>query len=150
MKKVILAILLLLCTYSANAQQAITWKTLSNITWKKQYVDFMGGYYDVPRFGTNIEALDNKEISIKGFYVPIDMEETFFALSKSQSSMCFFCGGDGLESVVEILVKKGYTGFKRIKTDKYIEVKGTLVLNRNDPEHLMYVLKNAELVTVIK
>jgi hypothetical protein len=110
----------------------------------------LGGYYDIANFGASLEALNKKEISIKGFYVPIDMEGTVFALSKSPSSTCFFCGTGGIETVMEIVVKKGHQELKRIKTDKYIELKGVLELNRDDPEHLMYLLKEAELLQVIK
>ena len=56
----------------------------------------------------------------------------------------------GIETVMEIFVKKGHKELKRVKTDKFIEVKGILVLNRDDPNHLMYLLKDAELVKVIK
>ena len=113
---IVLAFFLGLC--SAKAQQAISWQTLSNVTWKRSYVVSMGGEYDVAQFGARLKALDKKFVSIKGFYVPIDMEGTTFALSKSQSSMCFFCGADGIESVIEIFVKKEHTGLKRVKKHK--------------------------------
>lgn len=78
------------------------------------------------------------------------MDGKVFALSKSPSNMCFFCGTGGIETVMEIFVKKGHKNLKRVKTDRYIEVRGILVLNRNDPYHLMYLLKDAELVRIIK
>ncbi|WP_291128569.1 hypothetical protein [Dysgonomonas sp. UBA7698] len=150
MKKVLFAILFIFCFCSVKAQKAIAWQALNDVTWKRSYVKALNGYYDVARFGASIEALNNKAISIKGFYVPIDMEGKIFALSKSPSNMCFFCGTGGIETVMEIFVKKGHKELKRVKTDKFIEVKGILVLNRDDPNHLMYLLKDAELVKVIK
>jgi hypothetical protein len=123
---------------------------LTDVTWKRAFVQSLGGYYDVASFGASLEALNNKEISIKGFYVPIDMEGTVFALSKSPSSTCFFCGSGGIETVIEIMVKKDHRELRRIRTDKYIELKGVLALNRDDPDHLMYLLKDAELIQVIK
>jgi hypothetical protein len=150
MKKILFTVVILSCCCLAKAQKPIAWPALGDVTWKREYVKSLGGFYDIARFGASLEALDNKEISIKGFYVPIDMEGTIFALSKSPSTMCFFCGTGGIETVMEIIVKKGYKELKRIKTDRYIELKGTLALNRDDPEHLMYLLKDAELIRIIE
>ena len=150
MKKVLFAILFIFCFCSVKAQKPIAWQALNDVTWKRSYVKALDGYYDVAHFGASIEALNNKAISIKGFYVPIDMEGKIFALSKSPSNMCFFCGTGGIETVMEIFVKKGHKELKRVKTDKYIEIKGVLRLNRNDPYHLMYMLYDAELVRVVK
>lgn len=150
MKKVFLSIIFICCLCSLKAQKPIAWQALNDIYWKREYVKALKQYYDVAHFGTSIEALNNKPISIKGFYVPIDMEGKIFALSKSPSNMCFFCGTGGIETVMEIFVKKGNKELKRVKTDKYIEIKGILRLNRNDPYHLMYMLYDAELVRVIK
>lgn len=150
MKKVLLAIFFICCFCPLKAQKPIAWQALNDIYWKRGYVKALKQYYDIPHFGASIEALNNKPISIKGFYVPIDMEGKIFALSKSPSTMCFFCGTGGIETVMEIFVKKGHKELKRVKTDKFIEIKGTLVLNRDDPNHLMYLLKDAELVDVIK
>ncbi|MDR1200550.1 MAG: hypothetical protein LBL58_02820 [Tannerellaceae bacterium] len=150
MKRLFFTAILLSCFCLSKAQKPIAWQTLSDVTWKRAFVQSLGGYYDIAHFGASLEALNNKEISIKGFYVPIDMEGTMFALSKSPSSTCFFCGTGGIETVIEIVVKKDHKELRRIKTDKYIELKGTLVLNRDDPEHLMYLLKEAELIQVIK
>ena len=149
-KLVLLAFLCFACFSQLKAQKSIEWADLSDVAWKRGYVKALGGYYDIAHFGKSVEALNHREVTIKGFYVPIDMEGTIFALSKSPSTMCFFCGTGGIETVMEIFVKKGHKSLKRVKADKYIEIKGTLVLNRDNPEHLMYLLKNAELVQILK
>jgi len=64
--------------------------------------------------------------------------------------MCFFCNASGLETVMEIIVKKGHRDLRRIQVDKYIELKGRFSLNMQSNEHLMYILEDAELVQVIK
>lgn len=64
--------------------------------------------------------------------------------------MCFFCGVGGLETVMEISIKKGHKDLKRVNADKYIKIKGILVLNRSNPDHLMYQLRDAELVRIVK
>lgn len=151
MKKFLLSIIIAFLVFQVNAQQAVTWDFLSNVKWVKTYIESIKGYYEMPRFSTDIKAIAGKEISIKGFFIPVDASYTIFSISQNPSNMCFFCGGAGYASVIEIIPKKEKkSAFKRLKTDKYIEVKGTLSLNTTDQDHLMYVLKEAELVTVIK
>lgn len=140
----------ILITSLTFGQQAVTWEQLAKVSWYSAYIPAMGGTYMLPKFSKEIKALDGKVISIKGFYVPVDVSAKMFALSANPSNMCFFCNGAGPESVMEIWTKTRETHFKHIRTDKYIEVKGMLQINKNDPNHLMYVLSNAELVREIK
>jgi hypothetical protein len=145
----LIIVCLSVCSFTI-AQQPVTWQQLSKITWYTSYIASMGEYYDLPRFSNEIKALNGIQITIKGFYMPIDTDGKMFALSANPSNMCFFCNGAGPESVMEISVFTNETGLKHMKTDKYIELKGILKLNKTDPNHLMYILKDAELVTVIK
>ncbi|HBK33375.1 MAG TPA: hypothetical protein DDZ96_01860 [Porphyromonadaceae bacterium] len=133
-----------------QAQQAVHWKSLKDVTWSRKYVAKMSGYYQMPSFGKNIERMDNKEITIEGFYMPIDVDGSIFALSETPSNACFFCGVGGVESVMEIMVKKGHKKLTRVRTDRYIQLKGIFKINRDDPFHLMYLLTDAELIKVIE
>lgn len=139
---------------AVNAQQpqpqTVSWNMLKDVTWSEKYVPSLSGSFQMPSFGRQIEFLDNRPITIQGFYVPVDVDGKIFALSETPSYMCFFCGVGGIESVMEISVKNGHHDLKRVRTDRYIQVKGILSINRDDPEHLMYVLKDAELVKVIR
>lgn len=135
---------------SAQQPQAVSWEMLKDVKWSQKYMSSLSGYYQMPDFGRQIEFLDNRPVIIQGFYVPVNVEGTIFALSETPSYACFFCGTGGIESVMEILVKKGYHDLKRIRTDRYIQVKGIFSINRDDPEHLMYLLKEAELVKVVR
>jgi hypothetical protein len=59
--------------------------------------------------------------------------------------MCFFCGGAGPETVMEVISKEP------IKyTTEAITIKGKLDLNANDINRLMYGLKDAELIKSAK
>jgi hypothetical protein len=59
--------------------------------------------------------------------------------------MCFFCGGAGPESVMEVYAKEA------IKyTTEAIIIKGKLELNSNDVNQLMYILNDAEMIRVAK
>ncbi len=123
---------------------------MGKVRWHKEFVASLNGYFDLPKFAPEISNLNKKSISIKGFYVPIDMEGQTFALSSTPSNQCFFCDAGGIETVMEISIKKGNDKLKRVAVDKYIELKGILHINIDDPAHLMYVLKDAELVSIIK
>jgi len=153
-KTIFLSFLLCVIYLPVNVQQpqpqTVSWDMLKDVTWSQKYMASLSGYYQMPEFGRQIEFLDNRPIMIQGFYVPVDVEGTIFALSETPSYMCFFCGVGGIESVMEIFVKKGHHDLKRVRTDRYIQVKGIFSINRDDPEHLMYLLKDAELVKVVR
>ncbi|MBE62471.1 MAG: hypothetical protein CMB89_08935, partial [Flammeovirgaceae bacterium] len=61
-------------------------------------------------------------------------------LSKFPYSSCFFCGGAGLESVVEVQFSLPPRHFK---PDEVITVEGVLRLNENDFDHLVFILEKA-------
>ncbi len=149
-KKTGILILCLLCWLGVAGQEAVTWEKLATIKWVPTFIPSLGDFYDFPRFSKEIKKLNGKTISIKGFYVPVDISGKIFALSAQPSQMCFFCNGGGPESVMEIITKEGTNLLKGVKADKFIEVKGKLRLNETDINHLMYILEEAELIEIIK
>ena len=150
MKKYFLIIMMVFVCSVVRAQQDVDWQTLADITWVPTYMAEYNDYYNMPKFSKKVNALDKKNITIRGFYVPVDAAGTVFALSAYPSNVCFFCDGAGLESVIEVIPKKGESALKRIATDKYIQLKGKLKLNQKEPDHLMYILEETELVKIIK
>jgi len=143
MRTFILVALLLLCTQVTSSAQAGTWKLLSKITWKKEYDEMMGYKVDVPVFSKELKAIEGQEVSVKGYIIPIEgySSQTEFILSAFPYSMCFFCGGAGPETVMEVTTKKSFK-----YTADMIEVKGILRLNDSDISSMMYLLEDAELV----
>ena len=108
-------------------------------------------YLPRPKFGKDLKLLDGKEISIKGFFLPVDVTGSVFVLSYNPMISCFFCTGSGIETIIEINPKEEQIKqFKKLATDNYIQLKGKLRLNAKDYEHLVYVLDNVELVKIIK
>jgi hypothetical protein len=151
MKRLFLVLFFFAIVHEAKCQQSVTWDFMSNVRWSKTYMPSLKEYFDMPLFSIEIKAIAGKEISMKGFFIPVDAATNIFAISQNPSNVCFFCGAAGLASVVEIIPKADkIKAFKRMKTDKLIEVKGTLWLNSTDRDHLMYVLKDAELVSTLK
>lgn len=146
MKKFIFAIstILLISIFvsaSASAQDNM-WKTLSKITFKKQYDESLGFKVDVPVFSEDIKKLAGKEIKIKGYIIPVEGYKSHkeFIFSAFPYNMCFFCGGAGPETVMEVYAKEA------IKyTAEPVILKGKLELNATDVNRLIYTLKDVEM-----
>lgn len=119
------------------------WKTLSKITWKKQYDETMGFKIDVPVFSEEIEALEGEIVEVRGYMIPVEGLQTQaeFIFSAYPYSMCFFCGGAGPETVMEVFAKDGIE-----YQVSPVTLRGKLELNAEDINRLMYTITDAELI----
>jgi hypothetical protein len=119
------------------------WKTLGKITYKKQYDEMLGFKVDVPVFSQEVQSLEGKEVTIKGYIIPVEGYKSHkeFIFSAYPYNMCFFCGGAGPETVMEIKAKSPVPF-----TAEPVTVKGVLHLNATDVNRLMYSLSQAEKV----
>jgi hypothetical protein len=129
-----------------HAQSGTTeslWKTLAKITYKKEYDEFLGFKIDRPVFSEEIKALDGKEVTVKGFIIPVEGYKSHkeFILSAFPYSMCFFCGGAGPESVMEVQAVEAIS-----YVAESIVLKGKLHLNSEDVNKLMFSLSEARIV----
>lgn len=101
-------------------------------------------YITRARFGEQVQQLDGKEITLRGFFLAADLTGNLFVLSYNPMATCFFCSAAGIETVVEIEPHPDDLRlFKRLRTDNYIEVKGILQINPDNFERLVYILKEA-------
>jgi len=119
------------------------WNTLAKITFKKEYDEMLGFKVDVPVFSDQVEAMSGEEIEIKGYVIPVEgyKSHTEFVFSAFPYNMCFFCGGAGPESVMEV-----YADEPIKYSPEPITIKGTLELNSTDVNRLIYALNGATLV----
>lgn len=143
MKKSILVIALFLAMASlstaSNAQGV--WKSLSEVSYKISKDNF--GELYVPVFSENIKKLEGKVVEAEGYIIPFEgmFKPTQIILSSLPLAECFFCGSGGPETVMEVMLTSP------IKyTSKRVKVRGKLTLNTADPEKLMYILKDAQLL----
>lgn len=119
-----------------------TWKTLSKVTYRKEYDELMGFKVDKPVFSDYIKNLEGKQITLKGYIIPVDGYKSHkeFIFSAFPYSMCFFCGAAGPETVMEVKAKEP------IKyTTESIVLSGILRLNSDDINRLMFKIENAVL-----
>lgn len=105
--------------------------------------DAQGYEISYPKFGNSVLKLDNQSITLKGYMIPLDdmIGQQYFVLSALPYNICFFCGGAGPETVAEVKTKSEVRF-----TDDAVTVQGTLKLNPDDPDHLMYVIEDAEVI----
>ena len=121
------------------------WALFSQVKYTQRLFKEYNEYFLVPTFDARIRKYENQKVLLKGHYMPLDLEEkNVIILSKFPYSACFFCGGAGPESVVEIHFR---TKPRRFKTDQVLQVSGKLVLNADDVNHMNFILKDAELIT---
>jgi hypothetical protein len=120
---------------------SLVWPKLYDINYVKEKDSL--GEYDRPVFSREVSALQNKVIILPGYMVPLENETSAssFMLSSLPLNACFFCGVGGPETVVQVNLKS---------TTKYIEkpiqVRGVLTLNDENPDAMMYVLQQAEVL----
>jgi hypothetical protein len=115
----------------------VSWKTLADVgevTIKKRVL---------PRFSDQIVALDQREVKLQGFMLPLDpgkMQKRF--LLSANVPTCPFCLPGGPESLIEVLCSKPIA----FSTEPIV-ISGILSVLRNDPNGLWYRVKDASLVS---
>ena len=122
---------------------AIIWKTLGKITFKKEYDEIMGFKVDKPVFSKEVQALEGKVIEVKGYIIPVEGYKSHkeFVFSAYPYNMCFFCGGAGPETVMEVTAEEGI----KFQADP-VTLKGILQTNSGDINRLIYSMTKAVLV----
>lgn len=94
-----------------------------------------------PIFGQSLLWMDGEEIYISGYVIPLDFQQNIYVISAFPNASCFFCGGAGPESVMELQLKNATRNYR---TDEWKRFKGRLCLNRDDENHMHYILEDAE------
>ncbi len=114
------------------------WDTLRDIKHTKE-----GAFGYIPVFTEKHKALHGKKIKIQGYMHPLEADklQKWFMLSYYPTYACFFCGASGPETIVEVKSPKGVL----YQQDKIYTLRGTIYLNRDEPERLFYILEEARL-----
>ncbi|WP_346755292.1 hypothetical protein [Splendidivirga corallicola] len=119
------------------------WRVLSKVTYKTEKDTDTGFEIERPVFDDVLLRYDGKEITLKGYILPLDQlgGQDYFMFSQFPYNTCFFCGGAGPETVVEV-----YASHQIRFTNDAVTIKGKLKLNKDNPDHHMYILNKAELL----
>jgi hypothetical protein len=130
-------------------KQKNTYSGFPSLIWPKLYATSFEkakddlGEYDKPVFSDAVLAMQGKIVTLPGYMMPFEngIKGNHFMLSSLPINACFFCGVGGPETVVEVFALKPMT-----YTEKPIEVKGKLMLNERNPDQMIYILENAEVL----
>ncbi|MEO0331146.1 MAG: hypothetical protein AAF223_05600 [Bacteroidota bacterium] len=119
------------------------WKSLSDVEVKDRYDALVGYEVSYPVFGDQAKALDGQQVTVKGYMIPFEayLKPNYFILSSLPIAACFFCGGAGPETVMEVFSHSTIE-----LSQEVIELRGRLELNPDNPDRMMYILHDAELI----
>ena len=140
--KVKLALLTLFALLSTFDREPEGWEIFEKVVFTPTYFEDVDAYFDVPTFDEDLQALEDKEVVLSGYFIPIEID-TIFVLSAFPYSSCFFCGGAGPESVAEIRMEQ-VPDF--LVPDAFVKVKGTLKLNAKDIDYMNFIVREAEFI----
>ena len=129
---------------TAQSAAASVWQDLAKVSYDKKYNELLGFKVDVPVFAESIQKMEGEMIEISGYIVPVEgyKSHSEFVFSAFPYNMCFFCGGAGPETVIEVTASEPV----KYSTER-ITLRGKLHLNNENINQLMYQLSDAELVT---
>lgn len=146
MKKCIVLVGLLIGLTNAFSQvKPNAWDLFAKTKFESKYYEKLGEYLFYPNFPADLKAMEGKEITVEGYYVPFAPEDgNYIIISKYPMSQCFFCGGGGPESIAEVNFSKESSKFD---VDDLITVKGKLKLNTDNLDHVNFILEQATLIS---
>lgn len=140
---IVLTILLGGIATTLSAQSEASWDLFKDATFHDVYLEEYSAYASLLNEDADIMALHNTEITIKGYHIPV-MEEEMIVLSKFPNANCFFCGGAGLETILEVRLQEAPK--KRFEMDEVLTFRGRLIVNSTDWNLVSFILEDAELI----
>ncbi|HSA89614.1 MAG TPA: DUF3299 domain-containing protein [Burkholderiales bacterium] len=116
-----------------DRNDVVSWKILAQVELVKQKDRY------VPQFAKDIAALDQKQVKVQGFILPLQMgdKQSHFVLT-AMPQTCAFCLPGGPESMVEV---KSKTPVKY--TFEPVVMTGKLSVLKDDPTGVFYRLTDA-------
>ena len=114
-------------------KDVVSWKTFAQVELVKQKDRY------VPQFAQSVASLDQKEVKVQGFMMPLQMgdKQTHFVLS-AMPATCSFCMPGGPEALVEVKTKQPVK-----YTFDAVIVKGKLSVLKEDPTGVFYRISDA-------
>ncbi|WP_462251336.1 DUF3299 domain-containing protein [Ekhidna sp.] len=120
------------------------WEVFADTKFNWQWAEELGAEVEIPTFSNKVKQLEGSTITLTGHYLPLELEGERIIISKLPYASCFFCGGGvGQESVAEVVFNSRQRPFR---TDEMLTVQGTLRLNKDDYEHLVFILEDAKII----
>ncbi|TAF66001.1 MAG: hypothetical protein EAZ55_07230 [Cytophagales bacterium] len=130
---------------TATTTDVLDWQVLAQVTYETQYDSTTAGFQPIqsPKFSAEILAFEGKYVTIKGYLIP--MEESgranYFVLSALPFNLCYFCGGAGPETLIEVRSQEAIP----FDTEPIV-LKGIFRTYAQTQDYLMYQLHEATVV----
>jgi len=123
----------------------LPWPVLMKTKFENRFEQKLGIEVTYPLFNDTLRALAGKRVIVEGYYIPVDEtgDASIVILSAYPYANCFFCGNAGVETIIDVL---GTKDLPPLKLDSRIKFEGTLRLNAENYDYLIYVLDDARLV----
>lgn len=130
-------------TVTVQAQEVNLWQVLAEVGYESRPGAETGFTIESPKFSKRLLSYNGKVVRVKGYLIPMAElgGRNDYMLSSLPFNQCYFCGGAGPETVVEIQTKQNIKFVTR-----QITIEGILFLNDFDPDHHMYIIKNAKVI----
>ena len=114
-------------------KDVVSWNLLAQVELVKQKDRY------VPQFSQGVAALDQKEVKLQGFMMPLEMgdKQTHFVLSALPVT-CAFCLPGGPEALVEVKTKQPV----KYSFDPIV-VRGRMSVLKDDPTGVFYRITDA-------
>ena len=143
MRSISVLMVLIICgSAPIFSQKLLTWETLTDVKFHQRFSAELGIEVTEATFGNSVKAIENQQVIIKGFMIPLDPLGTQYVLSKNPMASCFFCGKAGPETVMELRMHP--KSIRRYEMDEVHTFKGILKLNEKDQNALHYIILDAE------
>ncbi|MDR9367244.1 MAG: DUF3299 domain-containing protein [Balneolaceae bacterium] len=134
------AFILVLSTpiFAQNIPNAVTWDVLKKVKWE---IDSNRGTY-IPNFDQEVEKLDGKEITVKGYLYPLGYgsENPEFLFTPYPVNGCFYCVPGSAETMIHLPETK----LEKVPLTR-VTVKGKFHLLRDSPYGLIYKITDTKI-----
>ncbi|HZN99895.1 MAG TPA: DUF3299 domain-containing protein [Burkholderiales bacterium] len=116
-----------------DRNDVVSWNVFSQVELVKQKDRY------VPKFAPAVAALDNKDVKVQGFMMPLQMgdKQSHFVLT-AMPQTCSFCMPGGPETMVEVKTKAPVK-----YTFEPLVLSGKLAVLKDDPTGVFYRLTDA-------
>lgn len=129
---------------ASSAQPRNEWRLFADMEFEEYYNEDIGTYDLKPIITDSLLTLEGREVVLLGYIISSAKTDGFdnVILSKFPFTSCYFCGNAGMETVAEIEFDAKKSNFRM---DSAYGFKGKLYFNKDDPERLVVVIKDAEI-----
>ena len=120
----------------------ISWKSLSETSFSEYFNETKNIWTLEGLFPMSIRELNGSDVKITGYVIPLDIKERSYVLSAYPYSSCYFCGGAGPESIVNLQLNDLK---HHIETDAIKTFSGVLDLQSRPKNGFYFTLINARI-----